>query len=34
MTSPEARLDAIVKFVAYAPEDVMRLIAEIRRLRG
>jgi GNAT superfamily N-acetyltransferase len=31
MTSPDARLDAIVEFVAYAPKDVMRLIAEIRR---
>ncbi len=29
-----ARLDPIIKFVACAPEDVRRLIAEIRRLRG
>jgi len=28
------RLDPIVEFVACAPEDVIRLIAEIRRLRG
>jgi hypothetical protein len=34
MTSPDARLDSIVDFVAHAPGDVMRLIAEIRRLRG
>ena len=34
MTSPDARLDSIIEFVACAPEDVMRLIAEIRRLRA
>jgi hypothetical protein len=28
------RLDPIIKFVACAPEDVRRLITEIRRLRG
>src|SRR2546430_15815469 len=28
------RLDSIVEFAACAPEDVMRLTAEIRRLRG
>jgi hypothetical protein len=34
MTSPDARLDSIIDFVANAPGDVVRLIAEIRRLRG
>lgn len=34
MTSPDVRLDSIIEFVARAPEDVMRLITEIRRLRG
>lgn len=34
MTSPDARLDSIVDFVAHAPGDVVRLIAEVRRLRG
>ena len=29
-----ACLDLIVEFVACAPEDVIRLISEIRRLRG
>jgi hypothetical protein len=28
------RLDPIIEFVACTPEDVRRLIAEIRRLRG
>jgi hypothetical protein len=28
------RLDPIIEFVACAPEDVIRLIAEIRRFRG
>lgn len=34
LTSPGARLDAVVDFVAHAPTDVARLIAEIRRLRS
>jgi hypothetical protein len=33
LTSPDERLDSIVEFVAHAPEDIMRLINEIRRLR-
>jgi hypothetical protein len=32
VTSP-ARLDPIIEFVGSAPDDVIRLIAEIRRLR-
>ena len=32
--SSPVRLDPIVEFVACAPDDVIRLIAEIRRLRG
>jgi hypothetical protein len=34
LTSPVAQLDAVIDFVAHAPSDVTRLIAEIRRLRG
>ncbi len=34
LTSPDAQLDQIIDFVARAPEDIMRLIAEVRRLRG
>jgi hypothetical protein len=34
LTSPDERLDSIIEFVAHAPEDIMRLITEIRRLRG
>jgi hypothetical protein len=34
LTSPDARLDAVVDFVAHAPTDVARLIAEVRRLRS
>ena len=34
LVSPDARLDAIIELIAHAPEDVMRLISEIRRLRG
>jgi len=32
--SSPVRLDPVVEFVARAPDDVIRLIAEIRRLRG
>lgn len=32
--SPDARLDALLDFVAHAAEDVPMLIAEIRRLRS
>lgn len=32
--SSPGRLDPIIEFVACAPEDVRRLITEIRRLRG
>ncbi|TWP51826.1 hypothetical protein FKR81_13310 [Lentzea tibetensis] len=32
--TPAARLDALVEFVAHAPADVQRLVAEVRRLRG
>jgi len=34
LTSLDSRLDSIIEFVASAPEDIMRLITEIRRLRG
>jgi hypothetical protein len=34
LTSPDVQLDQIIDFVARAPEDAMRLIAEVRRLRG
>jgi hypothetical protein len=34
LTSPDAQLDAVIDFVAHAPTDVARLIAEIRRLRS
>lgn len=34
LMSPDARLDAIIDFVAHAAGDVPRLIAEIRRLRS
>ena len=34
LRSPDARLDAVIDFVAHAPTDVARLIAEIRRLRN
>ena len=34
LTSPDSRLDSIIEFVASAPEDILRLITEIRRLRG
>lgn len=34
LTSPDAQLDAVIDFVAHAPSDVTRLIAEIRRLRS
>lgn len=30
LTSPDARLDAVIDFVAHAPTDMARLIAEIR----
>lgn len=33
LASPDAELDSIIEFVARAPEDIMRLIAEVRRLR-
>lgn len=33
LTSPDAQLDTIIDFVAHAPSDVVRLVAEIRRLR-
>lgn len=32
--SPDARLDAIVELIAHAPNDLRRLIDEIRRLRN
>jgi hypothetical protein len=34
LTSPDVQLDQIIDFVARAPEDIIRLIAEVRRLRG
>lgn len=34
LTSPDPRLDTVNDFVAHAPADVIRLIAEIRRLRN
>jgi hypothetical protein len=33
LVSPDARLDAIVDFVGKAADDVLRLLAEVRRLR-
>jgi len=33
LVRPPVRLDPIVEFVACAPNDVIRLIAEVRRLR-
>jgi hypothetical protein len=33
LTSPDTRLDSIIEFIARAPDDIMRLITEIRRLR-
>lgn len=33
-TSPDVQLDQIIDFVARAPEDIMRPITEVRRLRG
>jgi len=33
LASPDAQLDAIIDFVAHAPADIARLIAEIRQLR-
>lgn len=34
LASPDPRLDTVIDFVAHAPADVIRLIAEIRRLRN
>jgi hypothetical protein len=34
LKSPNAQLDADIDFIAHAREDMPRLIAEIRRLRG
>jgi hypothetical protein len=34
LTSPDVQLDQIIDFVARAPEDIMRLIAEVGCLRG
>jgi lysophospholipase L1-like esterase len=34
LTSPDVSLDSIIDLVAHAPEDIMRVIAEVRRLRG
>jgi hypothetical protein len=34
LISPDAHLYQIIEFVARAPEDIVRLIAEVRRLRG
>ena len=34
LNSPDARLDAVIDFIAHASEDVPRLVAEIRRLRS
>jgi hypothetical protein len=34
LTSPDARLDAIVDFLAHVAEDVPKLVAEVRRLRS
>ena len=33
-TSPDLRLDVVVDFLAHAPDDVRRLIGEVRRLRA
>jgi hypothetical protein len=32
--SPDQRLDLIVDFVGHAADDVRRLVAEVKRLRG
>jgi hypothetical protein len=32
--SPDERLDSVVDLVAHAPEDLIRLLAEVRRLRS
>jgi hypothetical protein len=34
LTSSDVRLDSIIEFIARAPDDIMRLITEVRRLRG
>lgn len=34
LISPNAQLDADIDFIAHAREDMPRLIAEVRRLRG
>jgi hypothetical protein len=34
LTSPDARLDDILDFIAHAATDIPRLIAEIRRMHG
>lgn len=31
--SPDARLDAVVDFFSHAPNDVQRLLEEVRRIR-
>jgi len=33
LVSPDIRLDAVIDFVANAADDILRLIAEVRRLR-
>ncbi|GEM_PF-6471779 len=33
LISPDARLDAVIDFVGNAPDDVLRLVAEVKRLR-
>jgi hypothetical protein len=34
LTSPDRRLDAVIDFLGHAPADVIRLTAEVRRLRN
>ena len=34
LASPDPRLDLIIDFVGNAADDVLRLVAEVRRLRG
>jgi hypothetical protein len=34
LTSPDVELDAIIDFVGNAGDDVLRLLTEVRRLRG
>jgi hypothetical protein len=34
LASPDRRLDAVIDFLGHAPADVIRLTAEVRRLRN